>query len=337
MKIGIVGDVHWSKYSSIVRSRGKKYSTRLENCIDSINWAESLFDEHSCDLIVYLGDFFDSSDLSAEEIAALSELTWSKTQHYFLIGNHEMGLHDLSFSSGHVFKLCENSIVIDNPCEEVIDNVNIVFLPYILESERKPIEEYVSNKDSIVFSHNDLKGVQLGKVVSNIGFLLSNIEDNCSLFINGHLHNGSNVSDKIINLGNLTGQNFSEDALKYAHHISILDTNNMSMMYFENPYALNFLKFDSENDSYKTMLHTIKELGNVVCTIKIKASEIDEYANLTELCVAGRYIIQPEFRENTNETFETLSVNHLEKFKEYILNELGNDEVVVHELNNIVN
>ena len=72
MKILIVGDVHWSTYSSIVRSRGKKYSTRLENLINSVNWAERIADEENCDRIIYLGDFFDKADLTAEEITALT-------------------------------------------------------------------------------------------------------------------------------------------------------------------------------------------------------------------------------------------------------------------------
>ena len=37
MRILIYTDVHFSQYSSIIRSRGKKYSTRLENLINSIN------------------------------------------------------------------------------------------------------------------------------------------------------------------------------------------------------------------------------------------------------------------------------------------------------------
>ena len=113
MKIGVVGDVHWSKYSSIVRSRGNKYSTRLENCIKSINWAEEV--TKHCDLIVYLGDFFDKSDLSAEELSALNDLIWNDVPHKFLVGNHEMGLNDLSFSSSHTFNLHDNFEVIDEP------------------------------------------------------------------------------------------------------------------------------------------------------------------------------------------------------------------------------
>ena len=50
MKIGIVGDIHWSRYSSILRQRGDKYSVRLENCIKSINFLQCLPNLFSLDL-----------------------------------------------------------------------------------------------------------------------------------------------------------------------------------------------------------------------------------------------------------------------------------------------
>ena len=40
MKILCVGDVHWSQNSSILRSRGEYYSTRLQNLIASVNWRD---------------------------------------------------------------------------------------------------------------------------------------------------------------------------------------------------------------------------------------------------------------------------------------------------------
>lgn len=339
MRIGIVGDVHWSKSSSIVRSRDEKYSTRLNNCIKSVNWAEQTIEQENCDLVVYLGDFFDSNFIVAEELSALNEITWNKINHKFIIGNHEMGLNDLSFSSGHVFNLCENSEVIDKPVNQIINDVNICFIPYILESNREDFTFYVKDKNSIVFSHNDIKGIQLGKIISMSGFEIEEINANCDLFINGHIHNGSKVSDKIINLGNLTGQNFSEDALKYKHNIAILDTDTMHIKYISNPFAFNFIKYDSSEDSVDKIKNDFSKLSNIVCTIKINENEKESYQFISENTVASRFIIKPEIRhsESNDRAYESLSVNHLEKFKEYILNELGESDYVVEELTHIIN
>ena len=86
MKIGIIGDIHFCEYSSILRTRGDKFSTRLENCIKSINWAEDL--TRNCDKVIYLGDFFDKSSLNASELTAFSEINFNIVPHSFLVGNH---------------------------------------------------------------------------------------------------------------------------------------------------------------------------------------------------------------------------------------------------------
>ena len=123
MKILFVGDVHWSTYSSIVRSRGNHFSKRLENLIASMNFVESIADKYQCDEEIFLGDFFDKPDLNAEEISALSEIEWS---HYprirhFIVGNHESGIASLVYSSTKSLQFKNNDIILD----VIVDN-NVV-------------------------------------------------------------------------------------------------------------------------------------------------------------------------------------------------------------------
>lgn len=246
-KICIWGDNHWSQYSSILRKRGDKYSVRLENSIASLDWVENLATSQGCSFVVCTGDFFDAAVLKAEELTALEDIKWNNLPHMFLVGNHEMGRSDLRYSSAHVFRNIHNASVIDKPCLIQLPELDIVLLPYILESDRKPFQEYIKslnclNNKRIVISHNDIKGIQMGKFESVEGFKIDEIEENCDFFFNGHLHNGSQVTKKIINVGNLTGQNFSEDAFKYDHVAIIFDTLTMQCDVYENPYAFNFYK-----------------------------------------------------------------------------------------------
>ena len=83
MRILVCGDVHWSNYSSILRRRGTDYSKRLENCINSINWVEQTAEDYSCDCVVYLGDWFDRSDLNSEEISPFS--FYQKRTYYIIL------------------------------------------------------------------------------------------------------------------------------------------------------------------------------------------------------------------------------------------------------------
>ena len=327
MKLLLYADPHLSSYSSIVRSRGKKYSTRLENIIETINWIEKIAQDRNCDGIVCLGDFFDKCDLNSEEITALQDIEWSDLNHYFIVGNHEMGRSNLEFSSAHLFNLCPNSCVIDNVSVIHSADTNIIFLPYILELDRKPLIEYIDRyrdrEKTVILSHNDLKGVQMGQYNSQEGFSIDEIKENCNLFINGHLHNGIEVDKGIINLGNITGQNFSEDASKYKHQCIILDTDTLSMDYVENPFALKFYKIDLSNltdGCYEECYRKLNSVEkNAVLTIKsngANVSYIKELIDKSDNILEARAVISLSNDSETDKVVkeDSLTINHLSKF-----------------------
>lgn len=331
MKILIYSDNHWCKYSSIVRSRGKKYSTRLENQIESINWAEGLAEQLNCDFVFMLGDFFDSQQLDSEELTALKDIRWASKDHCILCGNHELGLNNSMFSSAHLFELKTRLHTISEPSKAIYGDVEICFLPYILENDRKQIEEYFGQKEAarrIILSHNDLKGVQLGPFLSQIGFELTDIQANCDLFINGHLHNGGKVADKVINIGNLTGQNFGEDAFKYTHEAFVLDTDTMKIDVYENPYAFNFYKLDKD-----TYLLPLK--NNAVVTVKCTIDKLEEMKERFKDAVASRFIIEQTEADVVEYKQEELTVDHLAKFREFILDTMGTGVEVLEELSEV--
>jgi len=334
MKLAIFTDPHWSAKSSILRKRGIKYSLRLENEIKSMNWLAEKAANFNCSHIFCLGDFFDQSIVTAEEEAALGEVNWGPLPWNFIVGNHDASVQSLEFSTAHLLNLCPKGYVIDEPTSFVINNIRFLILPYIVDSERKAIIDYFNvnqnenyNK-TIIFSHNDLKGIQYGGFESKVGFELQDIENNCDLFINGHLHNGEKISSKIINLGNFLGQNFSEDAFKYSHNLMILDTDTLNYEFIENPYAFNFYKLTNKNQ-----IMDIKP--NSIVTIKIKEKDLQEIKNLIEenpLIIESRILIEPENIIEETTQIELIKVDHLEQFKNYIFETLGTTNIIKEEL-----
>lgn len=342
MKIAICGDVHFSQYSSIVRKRGTEYSMRLENLIKSINWFQDLSVKEGCSYNFYLGDFFDKPECNAEELSALSKIQWNTLPHIFLCGNHEMGRSDHAYSSAKLFGLVPNASVIDKPAVlNICDNLEICMLPYMLETTRKDIVEYLPEKikPRLIFSHNDLKDFQMGAFKSEIGFSLSEIEQNCDLFINGHLHNGGKVTSKIINIGNLTGQNFSEDASRYEHSVFILDTNTLSYKVFVNPYAFNFYKL-SEDYVLSTKLASLK--NQAVVSIDCSSGMSEQIRTIIEdspKVVESHLVVHQTTDENFEETQPSradLSINHLEAFRNYILATFENTLELKQELSEVI-
>ena len=326
MKYLVFTDNHFCQYSSILRSRGSKYSIRLENQIQSLNWVFEQARSNNVDRIISLGDFFDNSSLNTEEITALSEIQFpDDIPMTFLVGNHEMWKNDLSCSSSHLFSLIPNTQIISTPC--VLDGVG--YLPYILESNRSPLREYFPQHIKYVFSHNDISGINYGGHFSQSGFSVKEIKECCDFFINGHIHNEGLVEETIINLGNLTGLNFSEDAFKYRHRIMILDTNSEELSFFNNPHALNFYKL---NNPLKI------ETANNIITIKCKEDKLDEVKQwLTSVpeVIDSRIVVEynKAVEENSSDTF---AINYLEEFKNFVYESIGTSEIIKIELEKIL-
>ena len=188
MRILAVGDVHWSEYSSIIRKRGEKYSIRLENLINSLNWVEELAEQQHVDRIVFLGDFFDTPNLNACEISALQEVVWSNIPHDFIVGNHEIQLESLEVSSAHIFNLIPNARVIDEPILDVGHGYRLLYLPYCKEENRLSVDNQLNKlasgyyytqeiKHTIAFSHNDIK-IQYGLMPATTGYEVDDIDSN---------------------------------------------------------------------------------------------------------------------------------------------------------------
>ena len=343
MKILVVGDVHWSETSSIIRSMGEKHTMRLENLVKSVNWAENLSKIENCDRVVYLGDFFDKPEISCSEITVLADnINWNtNVRHDFVVGNHESNTKDLSYSTSKILQLCNPLFkVIDKPeiiCEE---GISLCYIPYLTEDIRESFVNYVSGDTKIVFSHNDIKGIRYGAFESKEGFDLSEIENNCDLFINGHLHNGSflnlNTKGNVLNLGNLTGQNFTEDAQNFAHSVCILDTDCKNLMFYENPYAFNFYKFEINDETELTKLSDLKP--NVVATIKCPENLKESVENNTSSFLASRIIIERPTNESTSQDglISINNINHCEEFVKCAQNVLGKSEILDFELSKVI-
>lgn len=343
MKILVRTDVHLCQYSSILRLRGDTFSKRLEGIINSVSWTERLAEQYNCGYIVDMGDFFDKATLNAEEISSLDKIEWSKSvSHLFLIGNHEIASASREFNSTQLFNLVPNITVIrDIQQNKISDNTELVFLPYVLESDRRPLSELIktSSYHKIVFSHNDIKGIQMGPVMSTQGFEISDIEATCDLFINGHLHNGVRITDKIINLGNLTGQNFGEDALRYQHNVMILDTDTLTYELIENPYAFNFYKLGNISQYSSKIEFKPNSIVSCSCNEAQMAAvknSLEQNPNvITHMVTVERE--RATTGDSDNMKLDDLKVSdHRAQFRNYFINKYGTSDSILFELEEVL-
>ena len=340
MKILLFADLHMCPRASIVNKWGINYPARLENCVGSVNWLERKAEELGCDFIVNLGDFFDKPDLSSETITASKDIQWSNITHYSLVGNHDASTSSLIFNAANSF-IADNHHIITEPRVLSTENCDILFLPYIVECDRKPIDQYFTNsvtsKSKIILSHNDISGIQLGPIMSKTGFTVDEIESSCDMFINGHLHNGQAITHKIINLGNLTGKDFGEDSFKYSHNIAILDTDTLQLTFIENPYAYNFYKIQIENEDDISILDTLKQ--QAIVSIKCNVDLIDivkhKVNELSSKIIESRIIIVKKHDTTLENSDIDLTVDHLARFVECCKTNIEYSSILEEEISEV--
>jgi len=336
MKVLLFSDNHFCKVGSILNRRGDKYFERLENQIKSINWLEKLAVKKGCDEVWCLGDFFNKPDLYEEELTALKDIGWNTLPHRFIVGNHESGQGDLCYNSVKVLEKPGFEVI--NKVENVfIDGKNVVFVPYFSELTKVKLEDLFVGHADIVLSHNTIAGIQMGQIITTLGFEMDEILAKSTLFINGHLHNGSWVKkDRILNIGNLTGFNFSEDATKYAHNVIILDTNTLSLEFIENPYAYNFYKLEIHSEKDLEQLYKLKK--NAVLQIKCDEQYLDDLkqilADEINEIVNSRVITIYQKNEQTvnDEEKIDLNANPIEKFIELCKTKFTDSRILDEEL-----
>ena len=343
MKILIYSDTHIAQDSSIVKGTGEKYSKRLDNVIQSLNWAEELARKEDCSLIVNLGDTFDKPVILPMEATAVQDIHWAdELTHKVLVGNHDSNVASLEYSSTMVLKKLPNFDIITQATEWVYpimpDRCRILFLPYITEDVRKPLAEYLSpdwQGKTIIMSHNDIAGFDFGRFVSQEGFKIEDIETNCDLFLNGHLHNSSYLSDKILNVGNLTGQNFGEDGFKYKHGAWILETRDLSLKFVENPYALKFYKIDLTKRKFPGKLADVAYPAVVMLTVTPEqATEARTYLQSHPGIIESRLLVENNVVVDDNLP-KIERVDYMAEFQKHIVEHLGNSQILQEELGEI--
>ena len=296
--------------------------------------------EKNCDLEVCLGDFCDRSDLTDEEISALREIKWNDIKKYFVVGNHESSQHELTFTTMQAIDN-GNISIINRPTGVVIENNTYYFIPYFIDSDRPSFKEMIddmkveSRGKKIVFSHNDIAGINYAGFISKSGFNKEEIESSCDLFLNGHLHNGQKISDKIYNLGSFSAHNFTNDSFNYKYGAWILDTDDMSLEFIENPFSLNFYKLNIVEERDLKQLSKIK--NNSVWSIRYStqlANELESELNKIKekLIVTPRMMAIRETANAAEIKIQDLRSNHLERLVTFCRQALTNSDILEAEL-----
>lgn len=307
MKIGLRADAHFSLNSSIVLGSQDSLHGRLDLLIKSFEWSYGIFQDRKVDAIVDLGDLVESYNLRAEEITALSlALSYNPgIQEYDILGNHERKSKSGEINSIEFLENIDGHTVVKEISQDLLEDVT--FIPYGQYSE-EDLEDLKSTK--IAFSHIDIFGADTGGWSLKSGVSPEFLTKKFKLTINGHIHNGSWViKDKILNIGAISGQNFSSKIINWKPSIGILDTDTLEVELIENPYSLNF--YSKSFSTLKEVVEFSKKLktGQNAVQIKVPVSIVEEareVLNKNKVILASRIMSKVDQSELGDMTYEEI-------------------------------
>lgn len=305
MRIGIYTDVHCAFTSSILPTfeDGSSYTTRLQMIIDTFRWMYGVFKKQNVDLIVNCGDLFDSYNVRAEELSAMSEALsfGGHIPELHILGNHEILDKQRRFNA---IALLDNYSHINVITDPVKLECGISLLPYCSIEEAVDVIPYLSN--DLLFSHIDIKGSFVtAQYALADGVEPARLSNNFKRVINGHLHSPQSFGTCVHNIGATTSLSFSDNS-DYIPRIAILDTDSLTLTYESNPHAIRFIK--RENSTVEELQKLISSLTNRAA-IRVRC-KLEDKPQITELFEdSDKVIAHRIITEHSNATAQSIETD----------------------------
>ena len=250
--------------------------------LEHLSCAQTLIDicnKEDIDRIVFCGDLYQAvgDNLSTQTQSAVCEFVEkiSKIKPLdMLVGNHDLS-GTTNFKSVHKlipFKYFNNVTVYDSPVEKD----GIVYMPYCTSDEYATtvLENIKDKKNKVVFSHLELKGINLGNGIETTHGVPLDLLLQFKMTIQGHYHGSSSYGPNIKVIGSTQRLSF-KDPGKSRNNIIIYDTatNKVERRSFNCPDWLTFTD-DNIDDILTTDLNNyvkVEVSSDILLTDDIKA------------------------------------------------------------------
>ena len=279
MRYLFFSDIHFHGTHRFSHITDEGYTIRE---LEHLSCAQTLIDicnKEDIDRIVFCGDLYQAvgDNLSTQTQSAVCEFVEkiSKIKPLdMLVGNHDLS-GTTNFKAVHKlipFKYFDNVTVYDSPVEKD----GIVYMPYCTSDEYATtvLENIKDKKNKVVFSHLELKGINLGNGIETTHGVPLDLLLQFKMTIQGHYHGSSSYGPNIKVIGSTQRLSF-KDPGKSRNNIIIYDTatNKVERRSFNCPDWLTFTD-DNIDDILTTDLNNyvkVEVSSDILLTDDIKA------------------------------------------------------------------
>lgn len=289
------------------------------------------------DLLNILGDIFDSSRPSAEDIgffiSFLNKLEKEKILTRIFQGNHDIGLNENVLTKA-LNKIKYDYIqIIDKPCCFVDKkiNTNFIYIPFEQDLDYKEIFEkgFVLNEkeNNIIFIHDVFTKAEMGREKFIIRGKMNNIDklnNKIDCVFAGHIHKQQNCNDLVYYPGAISPMSFGEQEDKQGYIIADIEKDNISVKLYQFK-NMEWKTIELDNDK---KLPALTKYKNCLLRIRLKIKQKDkkgfdreQYKKNIENKTKSK-ILKLEFEIKENEKKKKITINKKQspsqQFKKYI-------------------
>jgi DNA repair exonuclease SbcCD nuclease subunit len=273
MRVMFVGDPHLK-------------ITRFDLAKQFLEWINGVIEKHKPDLVVNLGDTFDTHAVIRSEV--LTEFMKhvdivNKTCPYvYLLGNHDM--YKPNDAKYHAMSHLKGKIKGFTVIDEVTNLRGMTFVPYIHNPENFPKQTL-----PICIAHQTFKGADYGDITTKDGVDASSI-NGAEIIISGHIHKRHRLQTQsstdirgpqVIYIGTPFSQNASD--INQIKGVSIIDTSTYAEEFIACPLPVwKGVKYElsptfTADEMHQELIETLNDKDHWVVEITGPKTEVIGY------------------------------------------------------------
>lgn len=267
MKVLFIGDPHLK-------------ITRFDLAKQFLEWINGVILKHKPDLVVNLGDTFDThavirSEVMTEFFLHVKEVT-DVCPYIYLLGNHDM--YKPNDSKYHALKHVKDVIPGFTVVDEVIELYDMTFIPYIHKPENFPKQSL-----PICVAHQTFKGADYGDITTKDGVDAASVVG-ADVIISGHIHKRHRLVSggaEVIYIGSPFSQSATD--INQVKGVSIIDTATYAEEFIVCPLPMwKGVKFElspvfNAEEMHEELMETLNDKDHWVVEITGPKSEVLGY------------------------------------------------------------
>lgn len=270
--------------------------SRLETCKEFLRWVNNTIDDVKPDLVVNLGDTFDTHAVLRSEVLSefKAHVAACTVPYIYVLGNHDMYKpNDSKYHALQPFDIPHMKII-----DKIEDVDGVTYVPY-----QHSIADFPLDTLPICVAHQTFVGADYGYYRPDVGVDADKVS--AEIIISGHIHKRQSFG-KVVYPGTPYAHDLND--INQSKGLMLFDTSNYKYDFIDSPFPgwrgfkLNMSDFSSTDELHDTVVDSIDQSNHWVVDISGPKAELSAYIvskKLSKLQEDFSLRIRPAYTDST--------------------------------------